>query len=201
MYEAAVHGYLVSLSLILAIGAQNAFVLRQGLRREHVGVVVLACAISDAILIALGVTGFGVVSASVPWIGEAMRWGGVVFLLVYGGLRFKAALEGGEALMPGEGAAASFSKVLTTVLVLTWANPHVYLDTVALLGSISAQYPGHRLAFGVAAAAGSFSFFTVLGYGARLLAPVFANPKAWVVLEVIVGATMWGIALGLAFDG
>ena len=201
MYEAAVHGYLVSLSLILAIGAQNAFVLRQGLRREHVGVVVLACAISDAILIALGVTGFGVVSASVPWIGEAMRWGGVVFLLVYGGLRFKAALAGGEALKPGEGAAASVSKVLTTVLVLTWANPHVYLDTVVLLGSISAQYPQHQLAFGVAAAAGSFSFFTALGYGARLLAPVFANAKAWVVLEVIVGVTMWGIALGLAFDG
>ena len=201
MYEAAVHGYLVSLSLILAIGAQNAFVLRQGLRREHVGVVVLACAISDAILIALGVTGFGVVSASVPWIGEVMRWGGVVFLLVYGGLRFKAALAGGEALQPGEGAAASVSKVLTTVLVLTWANPHVYLDTVVLLGSISAQYPGHRLAFGVAGAAGSFSFFTALGYGARLLAPVFANAKAWVVLEVIVGVTMWGIALGLAFDG
>jgi L-lysine exporter family protein LysE/ArgO len=130
-----------------------------------------------------------------------MRWGGVVFLLVYGGLRFKAALAGGEALKPGDGAATSVSKVLTTVLVLTWANPHVYLDTVVLLGSISAQYPGHRLAFGVAAACGSFSFFTALGYGARLLAPVFANPKAGVVLEIIVGATMWAIALGLAFGG
>lgn len=96
MFEAAIHGYLVSLSLILAIGAQNAFVLRQGLRREHVGVVVLACAISDALLIALGVTGFGAVSTMVPWIGEAMRWGGVLFLLVYGGLRFKAALAGGR---------------------------------------------------------------------------------------------------------
>ncbi|MEO5615813.1 MAG: LysE/ArgO family amino acid transporter [Cypionkella sp.] len=201
MFEAAIHGYLVSLSLILAIGAQNAFVLRQGLRREHVGVVVLACAISDALLIALGVTGFGAVSTMVPWIGEAMRWGGVIFLLVYGGLRFKAALAGGEALKPGNGGTTSVSKVLTTVLVLTWANPHVYLDTVVLLGSISAQYPGHQLAFGVAATCGSFSFFTALGYGARLLAPVFANPKAWVVLEIIVGGTMWGIALGLAFGG
>ena len=201
MFEAALHGYLVSLSLILAIGAQNAFVLRQGLRREHVGVVVLACAISDAILIALGVTGFGVVSTAVPWLAEAMRWGGVIFLLVYGALRFKAALAGGEALRPGEGAVASVSKVLTTVLVLTWANPHVYLDTVVLLGSISAQYPGHRVAFGAAAAAGSFSFFTALGYGARLLAPVFSNPKAWVVLEIVVGATMWAIAAGLAFGG
>ncbi|MDZ4311302.1 MAG: LysE/ArgO family amino acid transporter [Cypionkella sp.] len=201
MIEAAVQGYLVAVSLILAIGAQNAFVLRQGLRREHVGAVVLACATSDAILIALGVTGFGVVSAKLPWIGEAMRWGGVVFLLVYGALRFRAALAGGEALKPGEGAATSLSKVLTTVLVLTWANPHVYLDTVVLLGSISAQYPEHRLAFGVAAACGSFSFFTALGYGARLLAPVFANPKAWVVLEIVVGATMWAIAAGLAFGG
>ncbi|KAF0170121.1 MAG: Lysine exporter protein (LYSE/YGGA) [Rhodobacteraceae bacterium] len=201
MIEAAVQGYLVAVSLIMAIGAQNAFVLRQGLRREHVGAVVLACAASDAVLIAAGVTGFGFVSAKVPWIGEAMRWGGVIFLLVYGALRFKAALAGGEALRPGEGAAASLSKVLTTCLVLTWANPHVYLDTVVLLGSISAQYPGHRLAFGVAAACGSFSFFAALGYGARLLAPVFAKPAAWVVLEIVVGATMWAIAAGLAFGG
>ena len=201
MLEAAVQGYLVAISLILAIGAQNAFVLRQGLRREHVGAVVLACATSDAILIATGVTGFGIVSARVPWLGDAMRWGGVAFLLVYGALRFKAALAGGEALRPTVGAAAPLGKVLLTCLVLTWANPHVYLDTVVLIGSISAQYPGHRLAFGVAAACGSFSFFVALGYVARLLAPVFANPKAWVVLEVVVGVTMWAIAAGLAFGG
>jgi L-lysine exporter family protein LysE/ArgO len=201
MFEAALQGYLVAISLILAIGAQNAFVLRQGLLREHVGAVVLACAVSDAILIAAGVSGFGMVSAKLPWIGEAMRWGGVIFLLVYGGLRFKAALAGGEALQPGKAEAASLSKILTTCLVLTWANPHVYLDTVVLLGSISAQYPGHRLAFGLAAACGSLSFFTALGFGARLLAPVFANPKAWVVLEIVVGCTMWAIAAGLALGG
>ncbi len=201
MIEAAVQGYLVAVSLILAIGAQNAFVLRQGLRREHVGAVVLVCALSDAILIGAGVTGFGVVSAQVPWIGEAMRWGGVVFLLVYGAMRFQAALRGGEALRPSGAEAAPLRKVLATCLILTWANPHVYLDTVVLIGSISAQYPGHRLAFGAAAACGSLSFFTALGYGARLLAPVFANPKAWVVLEIIVGTTMWAIAAGLAFGG
>lgn len=201
MMEAAVQGYLVAISLIMAIGAQNAFVLRQGLRREHVGAVVLACATSDAILIALGVTGFGIMSAKVPWLGDAMRWGGVAFLLIYGALRFKAALTGGEALRPTVGEAAPLGKVLVTCLVLTWANPHVYLDTVVLLGSISAQYPGQRLTFGVAAACGSFSFFAALGYGARLLAPVFANPKAWVVLEVVVGVTMWAIAAGLAFGG
>ncbi len=201
MIEAAVQGYLVALSLILAIGAQNAFVLRQGLRREHVGAVVLACALSDAVLITAGVTGFGLVSTRVPWLGDAMRWGGVAFLLVYGALRFKAALAGGEALRPQTGEAAPLGQVLASCLLLTWANPHVYLDTVVLLGSISAQYPGHRLAFGGAAVAGSFSFFAALGYGARLLAPIFANPRAWVVLELVVGATMWIIAAALAFGG
>ena len=201
MFEAAFHGFLVSLSLILAIGAQNAFVLRQGLRREHVGAVVLVCAASDALLITAGVTGFGIMSTQVPWIGEAMRWGGVAFLLVYGSLRFQAALKGGEALRPVAGQGASLRAVVTTCLVLTWANPHVYLDTVVLLGSISAQYAPYRLAFGLAAAAASFCFFAALGYGARFLAPVFARPQAWVVLEVIVGATMWAIAAGLAFGG
>ncbi|MEO6299988.1 MAG: LysE/ArgO family amino acid transporter [Paracoccaceae bacterium] len=198
MFQAAIHGYLTSLSLILAIGAQNAFVLRQGIRCEHVAVVVAVCALSDAVLIVAGVAGFGVVSAAVPWIGVAMRWFGVVFLLVYGALRFKAALQGGEALKPVVGEVVSLRRVVVMCLVLTWANPHVYLDTMVLLGSISTQYAPHQVAFGVAAALGSLSFFAALGYGARLLAPVFANPKAWVVLEVVVGITMWGIAATLA---
>ncbi len=199
MFEAALNGYFISISLILAIGAQNAFVLRQGLRREHVAATVAVCALSDAILIAAGVAGFGFVSARVPWLGDAMRWGGVLFLLVYGALRFRAAMQGGEALKPSAGQTASLLSVVTTCLILTWANPHVYLDTVVLIGSIAAQYDPHRFAFGVAAACGSLSFFTALGYGARLLAPVFARPKAWVVLELIVGVTMWAIAAGLAF--
>jgi L-lysine exporter family protein LysE/ArgO len=128
-----------------------------------------------------------------------MRWGGVAFLLVYGALRFRAALRGGEALRPGTGGPASLAKVLTTCLVLTWANPHVYLDTVALLGSISAQFAPYQMAFGVGAALGSYSFFGALGYGARLLAPVFANPRAWVWLEIGIGGIMWAIAAGLAF--
>jgi L-lysine exporter family protein LysE/ArgO len=199
--EAAVSGYLVALSLILAIGAQNAFVLRQGLRREHVAAVVAVCAISDAVLIGAGVAGFGSLSAAVPWFGEAMRWLGVGFLLAYGGLRFRAALRGGEALRPSEAGAAPLGKVLATCLVLTWANPHVYLDTVVLIGSISAQYAPHQLAFGVAAACASLSFFTALGFGARALAPVFARASSWVWLEVGVGLTMWAIAAGLAFGG
>lgn len=201
MLEAAVAGYLVSLSLIAAIGAQNAFVLRQGLRREHVAVVVTICALSDAVLIAAGVAGFGAIAQVAPWFGMAMRALGVVFLTVYGGLRFRAALKGGEALVPKNGGAAPLSQVMATCLLLTWANPHVYLDTVVLLGSISAQYAPHGLAFGLAAACGSVSFFAALGFGARLLAPVFARPQAWVVLEVIVGCTMWVIAAGLALGG
>ncbi len=201
MLEAAVQGYFVALSLILAIGAQNAFVLRQGLRREHVGPVVAVCAVSDAVLIGAGVAGFGTLSAAVPWFAEAMRWLGVGFLLVYGGLRFRAALRGGEALRPSEAGAASLKSVLGTCLLLTWANPHVYLDTVVLIGSISAQHAPHQAVFGVAAACASLSFFTALGFGARALAPVFARPSAWVWLEVGVGVTMWAIAAGLAFGG
>ena len=198
MFEAALNGYLTAVSLILAIGAQNAFVLRQGIRREHVAAVVAVCALSDALLIGAGVAGFGAVSAAVPWIGEAMRWFGVAFLLVYGALRFRAALRGGEALKPVAGEVVSLRRVVMTCLVLTWANPHVYLDTMVLIGSISTHYAPHQTAFGVAAALGSFSFFAALGYGARLLAPVFARPRAWVVLEVLVGLTMWAIAAALA---
>ena len=201
MLDAAVQGWLVAISLIMAIGAQNAVVLRQGLRREHVAPVVLVCAASDAILIAAGVAGFSAASQALPWLGDAMRWGGVAFLLVYGALRFRAALRGGESLAPGDAPMASLGSVLATCLVLTWANPHVYLDTVALLGSISAQYAPHQAVFGIGAAMGSFTFFAALGFGARLLAPVFANPRAWVVLEIVIGCTMWAIAAGLAFGG
>jgi L-lysine exporter family protein LysE/ArgO len=197
MLAALIAGFLTSISLIAAIGAQNAFVLRQGLRREHVLPVVLACALSDAILITAGVAGFGRLTALAPWITSAMLYGGAAFLLIYGALRFRAALKGGEALMPAAGRGASLGKTLATCLVLTWANPHVYLDTVILLGAISAQYTPWHWAFGVAAALASLTFFSALGFGARLLAPFFAQPKAWVVLEIVVGLTMWTIAVAL----
>ena len=197
MTQALISGYLTALSLILAIGAQNAFVLRQGLRREHVLAVVAVCAGSDALLIAAGVAGFGAASALLSWLGTALRWGGVAFLLVYGALRFGAALRGGAALKPSAGTAVSLRRVLATCLLLTWANPHVYLDTLVLSGAISAQHAPFQAAFGLAAALGSFSFFAALGFGARLLAPVFARPAAWVWLEVLVGLTMWGIAATL----
>lgn len=199
MFSAAGNGFLTSLSLILAIGAQNAFVLRQGIMREHVAAVVALCAISDAILIGCGVAGFGAVTSVLPWVVPTTRWFGVAFLLYYGALRFSAARKGGEALMPTADAPAPLSQVLATCAMLTWANPHVYLDTMVLLGSISTHSAPNEASFGIGAAAASFSFFAALGFGARLLAPLFAAPRAWVALEVVVGVTMWAIAAMLAF--
>ncbi|MFN3824748.1 MAG: LysE/ArgO family amino acid transporter [Pseudorhodobacter sp.] len=199
--QAGLAGFGVAIGLIAAIGAQNAFVLRQGLRREHVGWVVFVCAASDAVLIAAGVAGFGRVSAVWPWFGAAMLWLGVAFLTVYGALRFRAAFRGGEALRPADSAPSKLSSVVLTCVVLTWANPHVYLDTVVLIGAVSAQYAPYGLAFGTGAVLASITFFSALGFGARLLAPVMAQPRAWVVLEVMVGMVMWAIAVSLALRG
>lgn len=189
-------GFALGFSLILAIGAQNAFVLRQGLRRSHVFVVCLTCAISDAILIAAGVAGFGALASAVPWFETVMRLGGAVFLFWYGLANFRSAWRGGAAIdLEGQGTQSMMSAVMT-LLALTWLNPHVYLDTVVLIGAISAQYPS-RLMFAVGAMLSSFVFFFSLGYGARLLRPLFVNPRAWQVLDVIIGLTMWVIALSL----
>ncbi len=196
MTQAFLSGFALSLSLILAIGAQNAFVLRQGLRRAHVFWVCLTCAVSDAILIAAGVAGFGALAHAVPWFELVMRYGGAAFLIWYGARSFWSAWQGGEALDDAGPAEGSLQAALLTVLALTWLNPHVYLDTVVLLGSISAQYEA-RLAFGAGAVLASLSFFFALGYGARLLAPLFVNPKAWQILDVVIGATMWAIAAKL----
>ncbi len=196
MIEAALAGFSLGFSLILAIGAQNAFVLRQGLRREHVLATVLVCALSDALLIAAGVAGFGALARAVPWFETLMRYGGAAFLFWYGARNFIAAWRGGAALDSGGEARHSRRAVLLTVGALTWLNPHVYLDTVVLLGSISAQYD-NRLAFALGAMSASVIFFFSLGFGARLLAPLFARPVAWRVLDVVVGATMWLIAASL----
>ena len=193
MTEAALHGFLVGFSLILAIGAQNAFVLRQGLRREHVGWVVLVCALSDAVLIMAGVAGFGVLAVRLPWLEPVMLWAGVAFLTVYGVGRLRAAWAGGAALMP-QGTPATLSRSIATALLFTWANPHVYLDTLVLIGAVSSQYAPHQSWFAVGAMLSSATFFSALGYGARLLAPVFARPRAWVWLEAGVGVTMLGLA-------
>ncbi|WP_282610752.1 LysE/ArgO family amino acid transporter [Pelagibius sp. Alg239-R121] len=193
-------GFLLGLSLIVAIGAQNAFVLRQGLRQEHVFLICLTCAASDALLITLGVTGFAVVSEVLPWAEPLLRYGGAAFLFVYGLRSFMTALRSDGALAPSQDTVGALSKALVTCLALTWLNPHVYLDTVVFLGSISTRYAENQTAFGIGAVTASFLFFFSLGYGARLLRPLFAKPSAWRILEVGVGAVMWIIAIGLLLD-
>ena len=197
MLPAAATGFAASLSLIVAIGAQNAFVLRQGLLRQHVFWLCLICAGSDAILISVGVAGFGALSEQAPWLEEVMRYGGAAFLIWYGYRSFRAAMRP-RAMEGGETGAPSLSAAVATCLALTWLNPHVYLDTVALLGAISSPYQGaERWAFGVGAVAASFCFFFSLGYGARYLTPVFASPGAWRVLDIAIGVVMWAIAAAL----
>ncbi|RYH10097.1 LysE/ArgO family amino acid transporter [Tropicimonas sp. IMCC6043] len=197
MGEAFIQGFGLGFSLILAIGAQNAFVLRQGLREEHVLPVVLACALSDALLITAGVFAFSTLSDRLPALVPLMRWGGAAFLLAYGALSLRNAWRGGEALEAGGGGAQSLRAVLATTLALTWLNPHVYLDTLALIGSVSAGFPGHESAFATGAVSASFVFFFALGYGARLLQPIFARPLSWRLLDLAIGLVMWSIAAGL----
>ena len=171
----------------MAIGAQNAFVLKSGLRREHIFIICTLCALSDAALIAAGIFGFGSLLDAVPSLEIVMRWAGACFLSVYGAKSFLSAWRGGASLQ-----AAGASNTLT------WLNPHVYLDTVVLLGAVAAQHDD-RFIFGLGAVSASFVFFYALGFGARLLAPVFSKPLAWRVLDACVGALMWAIALHLFF--
>ena len=191
-------GLTMGLSLIVAIGAQNAVVLRQGVRHEHVFAVCLACALSDALLIAAGVAGFARIVAVLPWLDPAMRYGGALFLAWYGGRSLLSALRSAGALDAGTGSVPSgLGRVLLACLAITWLNPHVYLDTVVLLGSVSTQFQGSTAAFAAGAMTGSFLFFFSLGYGATQLRPVFARPWAWRVLEGVIAVVMWAIALRL----
>ena len=197
MLAAAGEGFFLGLSLIVAIGAQNAFVLRQGLLRQHVLAVCLICAVSDALLIAAGIAGSGVVERQ-PALPRVMTWLGAAFLLWYGLGRFRAALQP-TGLHPADQPAPSLRAAAATCLTLTWLNPHVYLDTVVLLGGIASRHaPAARIAFGLGAALASFGFFFALGYGARLLTPLFARPAAWRWLDAGVGLTMWLLAFWLA---
>ncbi len=193
-------GLATGMSLIVAIGAQNAFVLRQGLRNEHVFAVALICALSDALLIAVGVTSFREISGWLPWITPVMRWCGVAFLAWYGAKSLWSALKSTGALSATTALEKTgFGKVMLACLAFTWLNPHVYLDTVVLLGAVSTQFPGSQAAFGFGAATGSFVFFFSLAYGATRLGPVFAHPRAWRILEGVIAVVMWSIALRLAF--
>jgi L-lysine exporter family protein LysE/ArgO len=188
-------GFLTGLSLIVAIGAQNAYVLRQGLRREHVGLVVAVCTFSDAALITAGVAGLGALVAEAPAILTVARWGGAAFLVVLAVAALRRAARP-ERLTPASDNPASRSAVLTTVFALTWLNPHVYLDTVVLLGSLAVQHEP-RWWFATGAVLGSLVWFTALGFGARALRPVFARPRAWQILDVLVAVVMASVAATL----
>ncbi|MFT5542422.1 MAG: L-lysine exporter family protein LysE/ArgO [Glaciecola sp.] len=187
-------GFTLGFSLILAIGAQNAFILKQGLKQQHVFVVCFICALSDALLISAGVAGFGVIVQKFPLIEQFARYAGAAFLFFYASISFKSALTVDHFLKAEGKEVGSMLAAVTASLAFTWLNPHVYLDTLVLLGSISTQYEGQQLAFGIGAVTASFVFFFSLGYGAKLLIPVFKNSKAWTVLDFIIGFIM--LALG-----
>jgi L-lysine exporter family protein LysE/ArgO len=197
MLSAFFPGLLLGLSLIVAIGAQNAFVLRQGIRGEHVLAVCLTCAASDALLILVGVGGFAQASSWVPWLETATRYAGAAFLFVYGLRSFWAAARSGNVLTPADTIPVSLGATLATCLALTWLNPHVYLDTVVLVGSVSTQFAENKGLFALGAITASFIFFFSLGYGAYLLRPVFARPGAWRVLELGIGIVMCTISVAL----
>lgn len=191
----------LGLALIVAIGAQNAFVLRQGLRGEHVVAVVAVCAVSDLVLIAAGVAGTGALLDRVPEAVSGMRWAGAAFLSGYGALAARRALRPAGALRTEAAASTARTPALLTAAALTWLNPHVYLDTVVLLGSVAAAQGDLRWHFGVGAAMGSVLWFSALGAGARLLRPVFARPGAWRVLDGLIAVVMGVLAIGLVRGG
>lgn len=201
MFATVMLGFLTGLSLIVAIGAQNAFVLQQGLRREHVLVVVLICGLTDALLEVLGVAGIGIVVERAPVLLEILRWGGVAFLTWYGIGAVRRALKP-SALVPGDAPQTSLRKVVLTCLAITYLNPHVYLDTMVLMGSIgNAQGDPERWWFVAGGAIASLIWFAVLGYGARALSRFFAKPRAWQILDVVIAVIMFSIAARLAFEG
>jgi len=191
-------GFVTAISLIFAIGAQNSFVLRQGLLRQHVFWLCLLCATSDAILITVGVVGFGAIVTAYPLFPTFMAWAGGAFLLFYGALRFRAAFMGNYTVELN-GQSAPLWSTLAIGATFTWANPHVYLDTLGLIGAVSTKFPdpAQKLAFALSAISASFVFFFGLGYGARILAPVMQSATAWKVLDVLIGSVMWILAAGL----
>lgn len=221
MTTALLAGFGLGLSLIVAIGAQNLFVLRQGIRREHALAVAAVCAVSDAALIALGVSGLGFVLHGAPWLVTAVRWAGFAFLLCYGLLAARRALRrSGEALVVdgadsqatardtdaggttlATAAPARLLPVLATCLALTWLNPHVYLDTVFLLGSVASTHGADRWWFAAGAATASVAWFFALALGARYLGRWLATPRAWRILDGVIAVVMIAIAVSLVWPG
>ena len=201
MLSAYLSGLAASAGLIIAIGAQNAFVLRQGLKREHTALVVVCCAMGDILCISAGTAGIGALVTEHPAVLEWLRWGGAAFLAAYAFMAAKRAAAGGAVLLTDGATAQSAGKVLAACLAFTFLNPHVYLDTVVLLGSLAAQFPGgDKWVFAAGACTSSVVWFTALGFGARLLRPVFMKPSAWRILDGLIAVFMAILALGLAFN-
>lgn len=191
-------GFFTGLSLIIAIGAQNAFVIRQGLLKQHVTLIVAICAISDAALIYLGTGGLGTIIQDRPSLLEFIRWFGVAYLSWFGIKSVKSALKT-QSLQAGEGAEVSKSKIVATCFALTFLNPHVYLDTVILLGSIANQFESDRWFFAFGAAIASLVWFSAIGYGARAASKFMSKPIFWKVLDSLIAIVMFTIAITLAF--
>ncbi len=193
-------GLATGLALIVAIGSQNAFVLRQGILREHVLPIVLFCALSDALLILAGIGGAGVVIRGNDTLMTVTRWGGALFLASYGALAARRAWQGTQMQL-GQKTGTTLAAALAACFGFTFLNPHVYLDTVVLLGAMANQRPdGGRWVFGAGACVGSLLWFSALGFGARYLAPWFQTTTAWRILDSLIAATMGALALSLLLN-
>lgn len=197
MLQSYMQGLAVGFGLIIAIGAQNAFILKQGLKKQYVFWLCTICAASDSILILLGVFGFSQLVESHPEIVNGAKYLGVTFLLIYGAQHFIQAFKTSASLLPSENNETQLFKMLCICLALTWLNPHVYLDTVVLMGSISTKFESTALYFASGAITASWVFFFALGFGARFLLPIFQNTTAWKILDFIIALVMWGIAISL----
>jgi L-lysine exporter family protein LysE/ArgO len=195
---AFVPGLLTGLSLIIAIGAQNAFVIRQGLTKQHVFLVVAICAVSDALAIVLGVSGLGAIIQGVPWLLEIIRWFGVAYLTWFGIKSVRSAFKT-QSLDASGVQSGSAKNVALTVLGVTWLNPHFYLDTVILLGSIGNQFGTDKWWFAAGGIVGSFLWFFSIGFGAKASSGLMKKPVFWKVLDSIIAAVMFSIAILLAF--
>jgi L-lysine exporter family protein LysE/ArgO len=190
-------GFIASFTLIAAIGAQNAFVLRQGIRGEHVLTVVAVCTVSDIVLISAGIAGFGALINAHPSVVDIAKFGGAAFLVGYGLLAARRSWRS-SSLTPSESSPARLLQVIVTCLALTWLNPHVYLDTVVLLGAIANEHRDDRWLFGIGAVTASAVWFVSLGLGARRLANLFANPLTWRILDGLIAVMMIGLGISIA---
>lgn len=198
MFTFFLKGMGLSASLIMAIGSQNAHVLRMGLRREHVALTVLACVVCEALLIAIGILGMGTLLSNNPLWMRIASWGGAAFLFWYGVRAMRSAMQSHSLRVSGGEQAMNWRPALAAVLAVTLLNPHVYLDLLVLLGAVGAQQPGQgKFWFGLGALCNAALWYGLLGYGARLLAPLFARPLAWRILDAAIAVMMWALAIQL----